>query len=88
MKKRIKLTIAAAPEPGFLPRVLLIFSRRNIPLNKMAFEVLNPSRDLSCRMEFEITEELLQKIIKQIQNIPGVGYLTSEVKERDLIPVN
>ena len=88
MKKRVKLTIATAPEPGFLPRVLLIFSRRNIPLYKVIFEVLDLNRGFSCRLEFELSEELLQKITKQIQNIPGVEYLTSEVKERDLTPVN
>ena len=82
--KKIKFTIWADPNDGFLQRVLLIFSRRKIPLSKFSFEASDLSGELHCQLEVELCESLLQRITKQIENILGVKYVVSEVKEKHL----
>lgn len=71
-RKKIKLTIWAEPDAGFLQRVLLIFSRRRIVLTKFFFEGPDLREELYCQLELEITRDSLERIIGQIKNITAV----------------
>lgn len=88
IKKKIKLTILAYPDAGFLQRVLLILSRRKISLSKFRFEALDLTQELYCQLELEINEDLLQNIIKQIENLVAVKNVIFDVKEMDFSITN
>ena len=84
MKKRVKLTIWAHPDAGFLQRVLLIFSRRRISLAKFDFEVSELNQVIYCRLELDADKEIIQKIIRQVENILSVISVIVEAEERQL----
>ena len=80
-RKKIKLTIWADPDAGFLQRVLLTFSRRRIVLTKFFFEGPDLREGLYCQLELEITRDSLEKIIRQIKNIMAVTKVIYDIVE-------
>ncbi len=72
MKKKVRITITADPDPGFLPRLLLVFSRRKLSLSRFYFEGPAMSNKLHCQLELKLSEAVLTKIIRQVENILGV----------------
>ena len=85
-RKKVKLTILAEPDAGFLQRVLLIFSRRGISLGKCSFEAPDPAEEFFCQLELEIAEDSLNKIIRQIENILAVKNVIVNIVESGNLP--
>ena len=85
-RKKIQFTILAEPDPGFLQRVLLVFSRRKISLGKFRFEAPDPGEELFCQMELELNEDSLKKITGQVENILAVKTVMVDFVESGNLP--
>ncbi|MDN5212660.1 hypothetical protein QQ020_11410 [Fulvivirgaceae bacterium BMA12] len=83
MKKKVRFTITADPDPGFLPRLLLVFSRRKLSLSRFYFEGPAMGNELHCQLELKLSETVLTKIIRQVENILGVRSVMFDIIHSD-----
>ena len=83
MKKKVRITIIADPDPGFLPRVLLVFSRKKLSLSRFYFEGPVSGNKHHCQLELKLYEAILAKITKQIENILGVRSVIFDIIQSD-----
>ncbi len=72
MKEQFKFSITADQDDGLLSRIILLFTRRKINIDRLQFQATGTSCELACHLQCMMYPEKATNLLKQIQNVIGV----------------
>lgn len=72
MKKNFKIFIISDNIPRLISRIIIIFNRRNLFINKINLKYSKKNNNLDYKIEIECDDTKIINIIKQLEKLIGV----------------
>ncbi len=72
MKEQFEFSITAEQDDGLLPRIILLFTRRKINIDKLQFRATGTRCELVCQLQCMMMPNKAENILKQIENVVAV----------------